>query len=103
MSSSPESQAARNGAGDQRFAMAAATRIFVRPIGSPLPLGFFAFATGTFIFSMYEIGAIPVSEGHDVALLLLGAIFPLQLISGVFAFLGRDTPGATAISFLAGS
>ena len=52
---------------------------------------------------MYEIKAIPVAEGHSVALLLLGAIFPLQFISGVLAYLGRDTPGATAITLLAGS
>ena len=65
------------------------TRIFLRPIGSPLPLGFFAFAIGTFIFSMYEIKAIPVAEGHSVALLRLGAIFPVQFISGVLAYLGR--------------
>jgi succinate-acetate transporter protein len=78
-------------------------RVVLRPIGSSLPLGFFAFAIGTLIFSLYQLGAIPASELHTVATLLLGAIFPLQLISGLLAYLARDTPGGTAITLLAGS
>jgi uncharacterized protein len=78
-------------------------RVFVRPLGSPLPIGFFGFAMGTLIFSLYELKVIPQDELHTVALLLLGSVFPMQLASGLLAYLGRDTPGATAITLLATS
>ena len=76
-------------------------RIVVRPLGSPLPLGFFAFAIGTFVFAMYQLEAIPADELQTVALLVLGTAFPLQLISGVLAYVARDTAGGTAITLLA--
>jgi hypothetical protein len=50
-------------------------RIFVRPLGSTLPLGFFAFAVGTVLVSAA----------------------PLQAVASLFGFLARDSGSATAM------
>jgi succinate-acetate transporter protein len=73
------------------------TRIMLRPIGSALPLGFFAFAIGMLLLGCAAIGWIPVSEQKDVGMLLISFVFPLELIATVVAFLARDTLGATTL------
>jgi uncharacterized protein len=78
-------------------------RIVVRPLGSPLPLGFFAFSLGTLLFSAFELGWVPQVERHSVALMLLGAIFPTQATAAVFCFLTRDTSGASMLGSLSAS
>ena len=42
------------------------TRIVLRPVGSGLPLGFFAFGIGMLLLACSAIGWIPVSEQKDV-------------------------------------
>lgn len=73
------------------------TRIMLRPIGSGLPLGFFAFAIGMLLLGCSAIGWIPVSEQKDIGMLLISFVFPLELIATVVAFLARDTLGATTL------
>jgi uncharacterized protein len=73
------------------------TRIVLRPIGSGLPLGFFSFGIGMLLLGCMAIGWIPVSEQHDVGVLLAAFVFPLELLAAVFAFLARDTLGATTL------
>ena len=73
------------------------TRIMLRPIGSALPLGFFAFAIGMLLLGCSAIGWIPVGEQADVGMLLISFVFPLELIAVVVAFLARDTLGATTL------
>jgi uncharacterized protein len=73
------------------------TRITLRPIGSGLPLGFFSFGIGMLLLACQAIGWIPVGEQRDVGLLLASFVFPLELIATVFAFLARDTLGATTL------
>ena len=73
------------------------TRIFLRPIGSGLPLGFFSFGIGMLLLGCWAIGWIPVSEQKDVGMFLVGFVFPLELVATVFAFLARDTLGATTL------
>lgn len=77
--------------------------IFLRPIGSALPLGFFAFGVGMLILATQAIGWIPVGEQKDAAIVLIGFVFPLELVATVFAFLSRDTLGATTIGLFATS
>jgi succinate-acetate transporter protein len=78
-------------------------RVMLRPLGSPLPLGFFAFAMGTFLFSGLEVGWVDPPQGKQVAILLLAGIFPAQFLSAVMSFLTRDTPGATVLALLSSS
>jgi succinate-acetate transporter protein len=73
------------------------TRIILRPVGSGLPLGFFSFAVGMLLLACQAIGWIPVSEQKDVGMLLIAFVFPLELVATVFAFLARDTLGATTL------
>jgi len=73
------------------------TRIMLRPIGSGLPLGFFAFGIGMLLLGSSAIGWIPVDEQKDVGMLLMSFVFPLELVATVVAFLARDTLGATTL------
>lgn len=72
-------------------------RIFLRPIGSGLPLGFFAFAIGMLLLGTQALGWIPVSEQKDVGMTLTAFVFPLELVATIVAFLARDTLGATTL------
>jgi succinate-acetate transporter protein len=78
-------------------------RIVLRPIGNPLPLGFLALAGGTLVVSGLQLGWLKPAEGHDVALILLAFVFPLQLVACVFGYLGRDVVAGTAMGLLAGT
>jgi len=75
----------------------------LRPIGNPLPLGFLGLAGGTLIVSGLQLGWLDESQGKDVALMLIAFVFPLQLLTSIFAFLGRDGVAGTAMGVLAGS
>jgi uncharacterized protein len=78
-------------------------RVVLRPVGNPLPLAFFALAVGTLTLSGMQLGWVPAKEGKDVALALIGFVFPLQLAAMVFAFLARDGAAAEAFGLLAGA
>src|SRR5919198_791588 len=73
------------------------TTIVLRPIGSGLPLGFFSFGIGMLILGCQAIGWIPVGEQHDGGMILMAFVFPLELVATIFAFLARDTLGATTL------
>jgi succinate-acetate transporter protein len=79
------------------------TRIVLRPIGSGLPLGFFSFAIGMLLLGSQGVGWIPVDEQRQVGTLLITFVFPLQLIATVFAYLARDTLGATTLGLFMAS
>ena len=53
----------------------AMTRIVLRPIGSPLPLGFFTVAIDNVLVSVLQWGVLPVADGRAVALI----VFPRSL------------------------
>jgi succinate-acetate transporter protein len=79
------------------------TRIMLRPIGSPLPMGLLALMTAGVMLSLQQLGAIPQSEASSVALILLGFVAPLMLIASLFSFLARDTVAGTALGLFAGA
>jgi uncharacterized protein len=79
------------------------TRIVLRPVGSPLPIGFFSFGVGMLLVGCLSIGWIPVAEQKDVGMMLIAFVFPLELIATVIAFLARDTLGATTLGLFAAS
>ena len=78
------------------------TRIVLRPIANPLPLGFLALAGGTLVVAGLQLGWVEPAEGHDVALILIAFVFPLQLVTSVFGYLGRDVVAGTGMGLLAG-
>jgi uncharacterized protein len=81
----------------------AITRIVVRPIGTPLPLGFLGLLIATTAFSALQLGWIAPTEAHAVALGVLALTVPLQLVSSIFGFLARDPVAGTGMGVLAGS
>ena len=78
------------------------TRIVLRPIANPLPLGFLALAGGTLVVSGLQLGWLEPADGHDVALILLAFVVPLQLVTSVFGYLGRDVVAGTGMGLLSG-
>jgi uncharacterized protein len=83
---------------------AAMTRIFLRPIATPLALGFIALGGATLVLSGLQLGWFsPQKESMYVALALISFGFPLQLLASIFGFLSRDPVAATGMGVLATS
>lgn len=82
---------------------AEATRVVLRPLANPLPLGFLALAGGTFVLAGLQLGWIAATQGRAVALILLAFVLPLQLVASVFGFLARDVVAGTGMGILAGT
>jgi hypothetical protein len=74
------------------------TRIVLRPIATPLPLGFLALAVATTAFASVQLGWIPQSQGHTIALGVLALTVPMQLLAAVIGFLARDPVAATGMA-----
>lgn len=75
-------------------------RIFLRPLGTPLPLGFVGLAVAAAVLSSFNLGWIPPAEQHQVALVLMAFAFPLQLVAMILLFLARDAPAGAGIGVL---
>lgn len=82
---------------------AIAPSVVLRPIASPLPLGFLALTIATVAVASVQLSWVPVSEGRTVALGVLVLAVPLQLLSSVMGFLARDPVAATGMGILAGT
>jgi uncharacterized protein len=77
----------------------AMTRIVLRPIGSPLPVGFFTVAIDNVVVSALEWGLLPAPDRRAVALIVFPA-FVVQVIVGIFALSARDSiSGTLMLSF----
>ncbi|MFD8387976.1 GPR1/FUN34/YaaH family transporter [Streptomyces sp. NPDC059680] len=76
------------------------TRIMLRPLASSLPLGFFGFGTGSILLSAVQLQWVPLDQSRPVTLLVLVFVVPLELLSGLFAFLARDSGAACGLSVL---
>ncbi|KDN82268.1 GPR1/FUN34/YaaH family transporter [Kitasatospora cheerisanensis] len=78
------------------------TRISLRPIASPMPLGFFAVAISSALTSSLQLGLIDGAYRQAVALTVFSA-FALQLLVGILAFGARDVVAATLMAGFAGA
>ncbi|MGY1593558.1 hypothetical protein ACI79D_16415 [Geodermatophilus sp. SYSU D00708] len=79
------------------------TRVVLRPIATPLPLGFLALALATVVFAAVQLGWIPPDQGRIAGLTALAATVPLQLTAAVVGFLARDPVAATGMGVLTGT
>jgi succinate-acetate transporter protein len=77
------------------------TRVILRPLGSPLPLGFAGLAVASFLLTGVDLGWVAETERHHVAAALLAGALPLQTTSFLFALPARDGASATATALLA--
>lgn len=78
-------------------------RVFLRPVATPIPLGFLGLMVATSTLACFNLGWVPVADQHQVALVLVGFAFPLQALATVFALLARDAPAAAGIGVQGGS
>jgi uncharacterized protein len=80
-----------------------ATRIFLRPMASPLALGFLALGGATIVLSGLQLGWFAPQESSYVTIVLMAFGAPLQLLTSIFGFLARDPASATGMGVLAAS
>lgn len=71
--------------------------VFLRPLGTPLPLGFAGLVVATSMLACLNLGWIPTTEQHQVALVLIAFAFPLQMLATILLFLVRDAPSGAGI------
>lgn len=79
---------------------AAPAQVFLRPIGTPLPLGFVGLLVATALLSCFNLGWIPTSEQHQLSIALIAFAFPLQALATILLFLARDAPSGAAVGVL---
>jgi uncharacterized protein len=80
----------------------AATRVTLRPLATPLPLGFLALTLATVVFSALQLGWIPPAEGRVAGLTAVVAAV-LQLLASVLGYLARDPVAATGVALQSGT
>ncbi|MFF4105521.1 GPR1/FUN34/YaaH family transporter [Streptomyces sp. NPDC001903] len=78
------------------------TRINLRPIASPMPLGFFTIAIASVMTGCLQLGIFDQTARSAVAFTVLPA-FALQLLVSFLAFGARDVIAATLMAVFAGS
>lgn len=78
-------------------------RIVLRPVATPLPLGFLGLFVATLSFASLQLGWIADRQGSTIALAVLGLTVPVQLLASVFGFLARDPVAGTGMGILAGT
>jgi succinate-acetate transporter protein len=79
------------------------TRVVLRPLATPLPLGFLALLLATTAFSAVQLGWVPPTEGRIAGLTAVFATVPLQLLASVIGFWARDPVAATGMGVLTGT
>jgi succinate-acetate transporter protein len=79
------------------------TRITVRPLANPLPLGFLAPCGGTLLLSGLQLGWVEPKETHQVGLIIIAFVVPLQFVASLLGFLARDVVAGTGMGILSGT
>lgn len=79
------------------------TRVVLRPLGSPLPLGLLGLFIGTLVLSGLQLHWVGIDQSHELARAVLLVTVPLQLLSSIFGFLARDLVAGTGMGLLAGT
>jgi uncharacterized protein len=77
--------------------------VFVRPLGSPIVLGFFAFAIGMFMLGVQSLHWVRGDEYSAVGIVLIAFVFPLELLASIVAYLARDTLAGTVLGLFSTS
>lgn len=82
--------------------MSSTTNVMLRPLASPLPLGFLGQAVASWAFACLQLSWLDPAQGHLVALGVLVFTVPLQAAASLLGFLARDPVAATGTGLLAG-
>jgi uncharacterized protein len=78
-------------------------RVHVRPIASPVPIGFFGLAAATTMVAALNLGWVAPTQGDVVAFALLAFVVPAQAMASAFGTLARDGVFATGMAVLTGT
>jgi len=76
-------------------------RVFLRPLATPLPLGFLSLVVATTVYAAIQLGWISPVEGAVAARVVLILCVPVFLVACVFGFLSRDPVAGTGMGMLA--
>ncbi len=79
------------------------TRIVLRPLASPLPMGFLALFFASLLVSALQLHWVPATARHDLAIGILAFTVPLQLIGCLYGFPCRDVVASTGFGTLGGT
>ena len=79
------------------------SRVVLRPLATPLPLGFLGLMVATTAFAAVQLGWVAPDQGRFAAYAALLLTTPVQLIASAFGFLSRDPVAATGMGILAGT
>ena len=77
--------------------------VVLRPLASPLPLGFLALVFATVPFSAVQLGWVLPTDARIAGIAAVAATVPLQLLAAVIGYLARDVAAATGMGLLAGT
>jgi succinate-acetate transporter protein len=78
-----------------------ASRIFLRPIGSPVTIGMSGLAIASLVESGLALGWVPNRELLQAGLILIAVPFVLQLLATIFSYLARDGAAGAATGVMA--
>lgn len=78
-------------------------RVFLRPIGTPLALGFFGIGLQSVMLAALEFEWMPPTQKTIVAITGLAFAFPAQFLATILAFLARDGVVGTALGIFSGT
>ncbi len=77
------------------------SRIFLRPIANPVPMGLIGLGGGTTMLSALQLGWVAVSESTQIGILVLAIAVPLQFLASAVGYLARDAAATTGFGTLA--
>lgn len=77
-------------------------RIVLRPLATPLPLGFYAFGMGMLLTGAVAVGWLP-RQSVLVSVILLTFVGPLELLAALSALFARDSVAFTGLALFAAS
>jgi succinate-acetate transporter protein len=78
-------------------------RITLRPMASPLAIGFGGLVVATFVVAGLNLGWMPATDAKNVGLILIAFVFPVQLLTSILGYLQRDGIAGTGMGVLAGT
>lgn len=78
-------------------------QVVLRPLGTPLPLGFLGLMVATAAFATVQLGWVTPDQGRFAAYAALFFTAPVQLLTSVLGFLSRDPVAGTGMGVLAGT
>ncbi len=77
--------------------------VLLRPLGTPLPLGFLGQVVASLSFSALQLGWVSESQSHTIALAVLVMTVPAQALASVLGFFARDPVAGTGMAILSGA